>query len=127
MRRLLERREARAPVVQEPTSAAAPSGWIGNLHHLAVEELLQLLEVGRRSATVTIDAGGKRGQVGVKSGALVFARLEALEGVDALDGMIGAASGIFRVSFSAPEEENLSGNTTALLLDALRRADEADR
>lgn len=105
--------------------AGSGSGIVGQLGDLSLPELLQTLTFGGRSAVVQINGAGETGSVHVRDGRLVAAVHGARVGEDAFMSLVGLSSGRFSVKFEDAGLNNLSAATDYLILEALRRRDEA--
>lgn len=103
-------------------AAAAISGQLADL---ALPELIQTLSLGGRSALVLVSGAGETGRIQVREGKLVAASQGGLTGEDAFFRLAALGAGRFDVRFVDEGEHNLSGQTEYLILEALRRRDEA--
>lgn len=120
------------PKLREVTAAApavrAARTVIGSLSQLAVPELLQVIALGRRTATIRLEREGATGAIVLERGEPVAASLGARCGLEAFCALAGWHNGTFWLeSPGSVTERNLHGNIEALLLEALRRHDEARR
>ena len=106
-----------------------PTGIVGSLKQMGVLEVVQTMEMGRKTATVDVQPrAGERGVLAFAGGALVFASYGALTGVEAFYALVPMRDGLFRIHFGdAPAEKNIDAPTQYLLLEALRRIDDAGR
>jgi two-component system chemotaxis response regulator CheY len=109
-------------------AALSKSGVRGNLAEMAITDLLQVLAFGRRTATIQLDTSRGRGSIAFEAGEPVAAVFGTLAGMDAFSELAAVTEGSFSLeSTTAVIERNLTGNIEALLLEALRRQDEAQR
>lgn len=114
-----------------PTPAAEPanagkSGVYGTLDEVSLTDLLQVVSFGRKTATIHIESARGQGTICLERGEPVAAFTAALAGLEAFVEVASWQHGRFKMeSGGDARERNLSGNLEALLLEALRRQDEA--
>ncbi|MEW5852411.1 MAG: DUF4388 domain-containing protein, partial [Myxococcota bacterium] len=104
------------------------TGVVGSLQQMGVPEIVQSLELGRKTAVVTLSfATGESGTVTFVEGEVVHAVLGQLTGVDAFYEMAPRNQGSFRIRYGAHGDgtRSITVSTTFLLLEAMRRIDEA--
>jgi hypothetical protein len=114
---------------------AAAAGLRGRLEEVALPDIVQLVCVGRREALIEVivdDVDGAActgGVIAFRDGQAVLARLhDGSGGEPAFFALIGASQGRFEVHFGRTVAgTNLDTDTTFLMLEAMRRIDEADR
>lgn len=101
----------------------------GSLSQLSVPELLQTVEVGRRSGVIVLRHGGETGTVWMRDGNIVRGEIDdGRSGESALLGMISWEGGTFEADFTHyPPEGDFQLTPSALLLEAMRLQDEAQR
>lgn len=122
---LLTRLRRVATRAAPPTPAA---GIRGTLADLPLAELLQTLSLGARTAEVVIGGGPAQGTLHLEQGRVVWAAQGALAGPEAVYALLAQRTGSFEVLFHRPAPgRNVEQPTAALLLEGLRRADEAGR
>ncbi len=99
----------------------------GTLDMLAIPELLQSLEAGGRSGIVEISTHGNSATIWVRGGRVIDALTrDGLRGEAAFFSLFLWDEGSFSVIYGAVEvAQRISMPTTGLLLEAARRADEA--
>lgn len=99
----------------------------GDLAQLSLAELLQTLDIGRKTAEVTLPASG--GRIAVAEGMIVGAQIREFQGLDALRRIFYREGGAFAVRFHppAPELEPLSLPMNSVLLDVVTSNDELRR
>lgn len=120
------------PKLREVTARAATArpgrGVEGSLTQLALPELLQVLALGRRTATIRLEREGETGSIVLERGEPAAASLGACSGLEAFCRLAGWQHGTFRLeSPGSATPRNLHGAIESLLLEALRRQDEASR
>lgn len=101
----------------------------GSLSQLSVPDLLQTVEVGRRSGAITLRHGGTKGTIWFRNGVIVDGSVDdGRVGEEAVYAMAVWDEGTFEADFnpvSVPERFSLA--PSVLLLDAMRRYDEEQR
>ena len=111
------------------------AGMSGRLEQLSLVDVVQLLSTGQRSGVVEVSVDGAASSraaapalIGLNRGQVVFARFGNDVGEDALFALLASSRGAFAVRFEkvAPAT-NIQRSTTFLLLEHLRRLDEAAR
>jgi DNA-binding response OmpR family regulator len=115
-----------AAVPEEPDDFAEPTGVMGTLRQMAVSEIVQSLELGRKTARVElVPTEGLKGSFSFLDGQVVYATCDGKLGEDAFFELAKAQEGFFRIHYGdAPAEKNIEKPTTFLLLEAMRRIDE---
>lgn len=115
-------------VTARSTTARAERGVEGSLTQLALPELLQVIALGQRTATIRLEREGLTGAIVLERGEPVAAWLGPRTGVDAFCRLATWQQGTFWLEpLGSVSERNLRGNVESLLLEALRRQDEAGR
>jgi len=115
-RERLERKEGRA-------------GFNGALSEMGIVDLVQTLELGRKSAALRVAGpGGRQATVWFRDGRIVDCQAGGLSGEAAFFRMLHWSEGDFAVEFGAVEREpSIAASTRALLLEGMRRLDEFGR
>src|SRR3954464_4859796 len=119
----------RASASHAARSRATPAALSGSVSDLGLVDLFNSLETWQKSGVVHCEDGERTARVWVRNGQVVDAEVESLQGEAAFYRLLGWESGTFRVEFGqqfhrAPRTEL---GTQALLLDGMRRIDEAGR
>ncbi|MBI2372851.1 MAG: protein kinase [Deltaproteobacteria bacterium] len=111
----------RAPVAA-PASFRGVSGSLGDM---TLVDIVQSLEVGRKTAHVVLQYEDERGgELRVDDGEVRGCISGELSGEDAFYRLAPSADGIFRIEYRASEiPTNIHSVNTALVLEALRRED----
>ncbi len=114
-----------APDAPEPVDE--PSAVHGTLRLMSVVEIVQSLELAKRTATVSVlPADGPEGKLAFDAGRLVHASFGGRSGEDAFYALVDRKQGAFRVEYEPIAlEPNTQMPTAALLLEAARRSDVA--
>jgi CheY-like chemotaxis protein len=101
----------------------------GTLHGVSSGIFLQLIEMEERTCTIrlTEQASGRQGVLFFKEGDLFDARLGNLQGVDAAYKIFSWDGVTLSIQNGCPRNENMiEEDLQAILLEAMRRKDEAD-
>ncbi|HEX4477245.1 MAG TPA: response regulator [Polyangiaceae bacterium] len=111
------------------TGPASRTRFAGSLEDMSVVDLLQTIEVSRKSGVARITDGGKRAaNVFFRDGKLVDAELGKLRGEEAVYRALLWSSGNFEVEFKAVEHPDIIPTSTqGLLMEGMRRVDEWGR
>jgi len=101
-------------------------GFEGNLADLTLVEVIQLLNLNKRSGTLEIFKR-ENGKIVFKDGNMIYAELGELKGVEAINKMVTFKDGTFKFKPSIETVTlNIQGSTMNVLLEALRLLDEAN-
>jgi CheY-like chemotaxis protein len=105
---------------------AMPTGVMGTLRQMSLPEIVQSLEMGRKTASVDIvPQDGEKGRIAFTTGAIQFAECGALSGDQAFYALMRHREGFFRIHYGdSPPSVNINAPTTFLLLEAMRLMDE---
>lgn len=112
----------RRAVGRRPNAAV---GISGALAELSLVDLLQTLTLGGKTAVVQVTGQAEAGGVQVREGQIVAAQHGKRTGDEALFTLASSNSGRFEVRFEDTGADNIHGQAELLLLEALRRRDEA--
>lgn len=98
----------------------------GSLREMSLSEIVQTLELGRKTAMVRMtDQGQVLGNIYFRKGAILAARTPDHDGDEAFYVLARLRDGHFDISYGAIDcEQNITATTTYLLLEAMRRLDE---
>lgn len=101
----------------------------GSLAQMSAVELLQTAEVGRRSGRIELRHRGRHAEVTLRDGRVIDAAVDdGPGGEEAVYELAGWDEGSFEASFGPVDGvERITASTTSLLLEAMRRRDEAAR
>jgi CheY-like chemotaxis protein len=83
---------------------------------ISLQTFLQIMELEKKTGTVVVSHGGRVGEVYLRGGALIQARLEGKEGEDALFAMLSMPEQSFRVIDECDAERGISTSLTTLLM-----------
>ncbi len=99
------------------TAAKSTKGFYGQLSEMNVVEVLQVLEIGKKSAVVDVHSDDEHGRIFVRSGEVVDAVLEELEPERALFRMFSWNEGRFGVQLGPIERPRCVHRPTANLIE----------
>ncbi len=106
-----------------PARGAAASG---SLAELGLPDLLQVLGAGQKTVRVTMQQGGSMGVVELERGQIVHAELGGRSGEEAFYRLVTWSDGQFRIDpLIDVVSRTIQGSNDALILEGLRRLDEA--
>lgn len=121
-------RQTRAGLALKSTDAR--TRFSGSLAEMSVVDLLQTIDVSRKSGVLTlVAADGQEGMISFDSGAVINARVEDLRGEDAIYRQLLWHEGSFDLEFRrvSLSERTVHRTTQALLMEGMRRLDEWSR
>src|SRR5436305_1888030 len=125
IRALLSQRDQASRTTARAGLSAALSGSVGDL---GLVDLFNSLETWQKRALVDCEDGDRTARVWVQSGQVIDAEVETLAGEAAFYRLLGWEKGSFRVEFgSIARPPRTEAGTQALLLEGMRRIDEAAR
>ena len=97
----------------------------GTFDEFTFAEILQLLNLGHKSGTLTIRQGSQRAVVHVRDGQIVEATCDDRTGADVIYGLLGWREGEFDFSRTLrPVTRGIHDSTEALIMEGVRRLDE---
>ncbi len=116
LRQMIERRAANS----------GGRGVSGSLAEMSLPDMVQILWHGRKTCALRITAGASSGEIDFAEGQVVDARWDALRGEAAFYKMIALMEGDFRLDPTfKPTSRSIQASPEALLLEGMRRLDEA--
>jgi CheY-like chemotaxis protein len=124
IKRLIDR------IALEKMAKTAPSDGVvrGNLSQMNVIDLMQSLEMGRKSCQLTLTNEGERCEVFFAEGQVKHATFGALVGDAAVFKVLRWTGGNFQLDFEGKtDKETTQLNTQGLLMEGLRLLDESQR
>jgi serine/threonine protein kinase len=103
-----------------------PTGVMGTLKQMSVTEIIQMLEIGKKSARIELQAmDGLKGLLHIHDGQLVHCAADAATGEPAVVELCRRKEGFFRIHYDKEAcEKNIHRPTTFVLLEAMRQLDE---
>ncbi len=118
VRRLLEQTE----------SVERVRGVSGSLEEMGLPDIVQILHQGRKTCALELEADGQSGTVFFKEGAIVDVSWRGLRGDEAFYAVVAVSKGRFTIDQSVqPTERTVQSSPEMLLLEGMRRLDEAGR
>jgi DNA-binding response OmpR family regulator len=125
MRKPFDGSEMRAAILQ---ALDRRDGFAGTLSELSAVDVLQMLCIARKTTALRFSENGRSGTVYIERGELVDAVWDGLVGEEAVYRMVVVKNGVFHTSpFPADIERTITSDWQYLLMEGLRRADEAAR
>ena len=116
LRQMIERRAANT----------GGRGVSGSLAEMSLPDMVQILWHGRKTCALRITAQASSGEIDFSEGQVVDARWDALRGEAAFYKMIALNEGDFRLDPTfKPTTRSINSSPEALLLEGMRRLDEA--
>jgi response regulator RpfG family c-di-GMP phosphodiesterase len=115
-------------IEREATRGGPARGVAGSLQEMGLPEMVQVLWYGRKTGSLKIRSGPNSGEIHFVGGAIYNALWATLRGEEAFFGMIALTEGEFSLdpNFTAPQQV-IQDSPEALLLEGMRRLDEAAR
>jgi CheY-like chemotaxis protein len=102
--------------------------FFGSLEDMGVVDLLQTVEMGRKSGIITIEQDPEPGKMWFEGGRIIDAESGRLGGEEAVYRMLTWENGNFEIDFRPPDRRTQIGKSTqGLLMEGMRRMDEWGR
>lgn len=117
-------------IALEKMARTAPSDGVvrGNLSQMNVIDLMQSLEMGRKSCQLKLNNAGENCEVFFVEGQVKHATYGSLKGDEAVFKVLRWTGGNFELNFEGKtDQETTKLNTQGLLMEGLRLLDEAQR
>jgi response regulator RpfG family c-di-GMP phosphodiesterase len=115
-------------ILEREAEQGGMRGVSGSLTEMSLPDMVQVLWHGRKTGSLKIQSAGNRGEIHFVNGAIYNALWANLRGEEAFYAMLRLAKGEFSLdpNFTAPQQV-INESPEALLLEGMRRLDEADR
>ena len=115
-------------IEREATRGGAKRGVSGSLSEMGLPDMVQVLWHGRKTGALRIRSTGSAGEIHFVNGSVYNALFGNLRGEEAFYAMLGLSQGDFVLdpNFVAPQQL-FQQSPEALLLEGMRRLDEAQR
>ena len=115
--------------LEKMSKAASTDGVLrGSLSQMNVIDLVQSLEMGRKSCLLTMMNGGDKCEIYVSQGQVKHAVYGPIAGDEAVFKVLRWTDGNFQIDFNGKSAlETTTLNTQGLLMEGLRLLDEAQR
>ncbi|MBK6686987.1 MAG: protein kinase [Deltaproteobacteria bacterium] len=125
IRREIQKRSGGRRQLAPTAQFAGVSGSLGEMNAL---DIMQSLELGRKTAHVVLQyEDGRTGELNVRIGALVGAVSGSMLGEEAFYLVTRPGAGLFRIEYrTSPVQENVTKPNTYLMIEAMRRLDESE-
>ena len=115
-------------VLSQARAKTKARGVSGSLSEMGLPDVIQVLSNGRKSGRLELRSGSDAGEIHFGSGAICDARFGSLSGAEAVYAMLGLTDGEFSLDPSfEPGENVINQPSESLLLEGMRRMDEAGR
>src|ERR1700756_3904066 len=117
-------------IALEKMAKTAPSDGVvrGSLSQMNVIDLMQSLEMGRKSCQLTLTKDGEKCEVFFVEGQVKHATYGSLAGDEAVFKVLRWTGGNFQLNFEGKtDQETTKLNTQGLLMEGLRQLDESQR
>jgi DNA-binding response OmpR family regulator len=114
-------------IMEREARSRAPRGVSGSLTEMGLPEIVQVLWHGRKTGSLKIRSGADQGEIHFVEGQVWNALWGAQRGEVAVYAMLSLTQGDFNLdpTFKAPQEV-IQASPEALLLEGMRRLDEAN-
>jgi len=118
----------RISLAKATREAADSTSVRGTLAQMSVVDLLQTLDIGRKTCRLVLTHKGQQAEMQFHDGQLVHATLGHLSGETAVYSVVAWAEGVFLIDFERNEcPRTITHSTQSVLLEALRQLDESQR
>lgn len=123
MRKPFDVHEMRATILK---ALDRRDSFTGNLSELSAIDVIQMLCIARKTTSLRLSEGQSSGVILIENGEIVHAIWDRLVGEDAFFAMMSVKNGLFYTSQLPPDiERTIKGDWQYLLIEGLRRLDEA--
>jgi CheY-like chemotaxis protein len=113
---------------REGLSRTSKTRFAGALSDMGLVDLLQTIDVSRKSGALQLSSGEKRGQIYFQEGRVIDAELGPLRGEAAIYRFLVWSEGEFELDFrDVRREDRIGVSTQGLLMEGMRRLDEWGR
>jgi DNA-binding response OmpR family regulator len=107
---------------------AARTKFSGQLADMAVVDLVQTIEISRKTGTISLSTELGEATVWFREGAIIDAEMGRLQGGPAIYRLLGLSDGHFDVEFKPVNRHQvIQESTQAILMEGMRRVDEWGR
>jgi len=110
--------------------ASRPGVIQGRLEEMSMTDLMQSLEIGQKSCRLVVRKGEEKAELYFTGGQCRDAKIDTLQGDDAVFKVVLWTEGEFEIDFNAASTSTattITRSTTGLLMEAMRMLDEANR
>lgn len=114
------------PAAKMPTDEKRLTGVSGSLEEMELSDIIQLLNMGLKSARVILRNEQEKGVIAMKNGTILHVRSGELSGQQAFYRLMAWKQGFFRILHGQVDEEtNITVDTMTLLMEACKFLDES--
>lgn len=107
------------------TTLTKEDGIKGSIREINLIDLIQLFDMGKKTAVIEIAGHGKEGRVYFENGEVVHAVCEKVFGKEALFDILAISEGTFLIHLNIRSKiRTLQGPSTNLIMEAMHRFDE---
>ncbi|HEX2574259.1 MAG TPA: response regulator [Polyangia bacterium] len=126
---LLQKSKTKINIGLDKTTANQKTKFAGQLSDIAVVDLIQTIEISRKSGVVHFrNPEGRRAAIYFRNGKVIDAELGRLTGADAVYRLLVWADGQFEMEFkNVRRKDEIELSSQALLMEGMRRVDEWGR
>lgn len=115
-------------ILEQTKAARRVRGVSGSLEEMAIPDIVQILHQGRKTGALQLESEGEKGAVFFKDGTVVDATWRGLRGEEAFYAVVRMTKGEFFVDPTVvPADRVIQASAEMLLLEGMRRMDEAGR
>lgn len=115
-------------LLEQTQSTQKTRGVSGSLEEMGIPDIVQILHQGRKTGALELSSDGEQGTIYFKDGTIVDAVWHGLRGEDAFYAVVGVSRGTFTIDPTvAPPPKAIQASPEMLLLEGMRRLDEASR
>lgn len=119
-------RQLLAKAQQTGGAAKRARGVTGTLREMALPDVVQILGNGRKTGKLSLTAGNKQGEIAFAEGQICDAKFGEIRGEDAFYAMLLLQDGDFSLEPDVrPQQRTIHIGVESLLLEGMRRMDEA--
>jgi hypothetical protein len=124
-----ERQGGETDVIDMESVLSPQSGFAGSLADFGVPEILQVLDLNRKTGKLVIISNDGRGEIYLAEGQVTHAKLSDLVGEEAVYKMLAQERGYFEFDMRdiSEIEHTIHVKTANLLMEGFRRLDERER
>lgn len=124
-----ERQGGETDVIDMESVLSPQSGFAGSLADFGVPEILQVLDLNRKTGKLVIISNDGRGEMYLDEGQVIHARLGDIVGEEAVYNMLAEERGYFEFDMRdvSETEHSIHVKTANLLMEGFRRLDEKER
>lgn len=118
----------RSKALSKPPAVASGTEFAGSLSAMSFADVLQLLQLGRKTGQLHLSGGKGKGEIVIESGEVRHASTGSMTGEDAFYTLAGWKDATFQFSSGrASGPKSITQPTMSLLMEAMRRIDEGQR